>query len=357
MNILKKMTSNEKKYKIGLIAYSSDTGLGVQTYNFYKYMKPFKTLVVDLSDYNKMPVHHDRYHNARITKGIPTSEDFMWLLNGVDLVFVCETPLNYSLFSLARLKGVKTVLQYNYEFLDYLNKPDLPKPDYLAAPSTWNINKVKQLDIPIIDLPVPIDDSFIESRTISKCSTVVHIAGKQAIHDRNGTLDFLSAITRIGRGYKYKIYAQDLDDYTKRTIQNVQRKVDLEVIYNTQDYKDMYKDEGIIVIPRRYGGLCLPIQESLLAGMPVVMTDIEPNNEVLPNDWLCKAVKIKDYYSRTHIDVYGSHIVNLANKMIQFSNDNYMQKANKQALEIADRLKWSNMAKKYNSVFKEIIES
>jgi hypothetical protein len=40
-----------------------------------------------------------------------------WLSDDVDLIFVCETPLNYCLFEKAEAKGVPVVLQYNYEFL------------------------------------------------------------------------------------------------------------------------------------------------------------------------------------------------------------------------------------------------
>ena len=38
--------------KLGLIARADNTGLGMQTWEFYRAMKPEKTLVVDISAMN-----------------------------------------------------------------------------------------------------------------------------------------------------------------------------------------------------------------------------------------------------------------------------------------------------------------
>lgn len=37
-----------------------------------------------------------------------------------------------------------------------------------------------------------------------------------------------------------------------------------------------------MILPRKYAGLCLPMNEALMSGLPVIMTDIEPNNVILP---------------------------------------------------------------------------
>jgi glycosyltransferase involved in cell wall biosynthesis len=40
---------------------------------------------------------------------------------------------------------------------------------------------------------------------------------------------------------------------------------------------EMYQDQHLMVLPRRYGGLSLKVHESLDSGVPVIMPDIEPN--------------------------------------------------------------------------------
>jgi len=117
----------KSKMRIGLLAYSSDTGLGYQTREFYKHFPCAKVLIADLSKYNGMPLDHSWCTTEhKICDGFPSDGDCEWLVTDVDLVFVCETPLNYSLFTMASIRGVKTVQQFNYEFFDYFENPYSP---------------------------------------------------------------------------------------------------------------------------------------------------------------------------------------------------------------------------------------
>ncbi len=77
----------------------------------------------------------------------------------------------------------------------------------------------------------------------------------------------------------------------------------------------MYKDFDALILPRRYAGLCLPTNEALISGLPVIMTDTSPNNELLPKEWLVKCKKIGQFMTRTIIDIYGSDIKALAKKI------------------------------------------
>lgn len=346
--------------KIGLIAYSTDTGLGNQTQAFYDQMKPHKTLVVDLSKFNHMPTHHERYTDnphgtVQVIQGIPNCQAMEWLLDDVDLVFVCETPLNYCLMEKAKAKNVPVVLQYNYEFLDYLNRKDIEAPAVLAAPSIWNKKQVESLSIaPVIDLPVPVDTSIIKSREIAECRTIFHIAGKQAIHDRNGTMEFVQAALKCGRKFNFKIYAQELDGTTKEFIQKAQQQIDLELVMNTPNYLEMYASGDVLVLPRKYGGLCLPMQEALAHGVPVIMSDVEPNNHVLPKQWLVKADKTSSFMTRTEIDIYETDANFLAFKMCEFADSQFMSWSNKEAIEIGKGLKWEKLRQYYQTVFEQL---
>jgi glycosyltransferase involved in cell wall biosynthesis len=345
--------------KIGLLAFSTDTGLGNQTYNFFKNMKPHKTLIADLSRFNGMETHHDRFEGSdgmvRVAMGIPDCDGMDWLSDDVDVIFVCETPLNYCLFEKAEAKGVPVVLQYNYEFLDYLNS-DKPKPTVLAAPSTWHKKDVEALNIaPVIDLPVPTDASIIKSRIITECRTIFHTAGKQAIHDRNGTMTFIEAALKCGNKFKYKIYAQELDGTTITLIKKAQQVIDLELVMGVANYLDQYKDGDVLVIPRKYGGLCLPMQEALAHGIPVIMPDIEPNDFVLPKDWLVKATKTNSFMTRTMIDIYETDPNHLAFKMCQFGDEQFMRASNSEAIEIGKGLTWKKLTNYYQAIFEQLI--
>ena len=38
--------------KLGMFVRADRTGLGIQTYNAWKYMKPTKTMIIDIEQYN-----------------------------------------------------------------------------------------------------------------------------------------------------------------------------------------------------------------------------------------------------------------------------------------------------------------
>lgn len=352
--------------RIGLLAYSTDTGLGNQTYEFYKHMNPTKVLLVDLSRFNHMPTHHERYPGALICNGIPDGSHTDWLTNDVDIVFVCETPLNYNLYTQARKKGVKVVQQYNYEFLDYFREPDFDRPSVLAAPSAWNTEIVKSLlpDTPVMDWPVPVNNEYIQGCVRERLKTFTHIIGRPTASDRNGTLQFLDAVEQLGTAFDYEVFLQPPDDNrakfyflpVKERLQELASKIPtLKIIENVTNYNELYSGD-VLVMPRKYGGLCLPMQEALASGMPVIMTDISPNF-VLPKEWLVKSDYENELVAHTKITYYKADTNSLIESMLQFVDSEYLRRSSIEALKIADGLSWQTLKPIYNQLFENVLKS
>ena len=304
--------------RLGIVAYSTNTGLGVQTYNLYKYLKPTKVMLVDLFKLNGMETHHERFPGAQIVDGIPKNGDIDAFLVDLDVVFVCETPLNYYLFRRAKELGVKTVLQYNFELLDYFEQPKLPVPDVFAAPTWWRYN-----DVPFENktyLPVPIETKDVPYRVSDGVKTFLHIQGRPAVEDRNGVCIFAEAA---------RIIEEELPKRFQFIVRTQDRQVGQNLAYNAPwlkvsasdlpDSADLYKDGDVLVMPRKYGGLCLPVNEALARGMPVIMPDIEPNNRWLPDQWLVPAEKKGSVHTRLSIDLYECNARALANKMLELA--------------------------------------
>jgi hypothetical protein len=57
------------------------------------------------------------------------------------------------------------------------------------------------------------------------------------------------------------------------------------------------------------------MNEALLSGLPVFMTDVSPNNQVLPSDWLVESYTIGKLMTRTVLDVYSADPMQLAQKI------------------------------------------
>ena len=97
-------------------------------------------------------------------------------------------------------------------------------------------------------------------------------------------------------------------------------------IGNPDNRQDMYSGFDAMVLPRRYAGLCLPMNEALMSALPVFMTDISPNNAILPDKWLAKSIKIDVFRTKSIVDVYDVKPERLANIIDEYiSNDNKYQ--------------------------------
>lgn len=350
--------------KLGVLAYASQTGLGYQTRDYVKFLEPYRVMAVDLSPYNRMPIFHSWYPNAQWVHGIPQRSDIEAFLDGLDCILVAETPLNYELFSVANERKIKTIQVYNAEFLDYFRNPDWPHPTVLAAPTKWMIDKVEEAcpDIPVEVLGVPVDTNSLHSRRITKLRTITHIIGRPAVNDRNGTIQFLEAAKKIKK-YKYLIYLQTPADSraieyflpVHDAIEIAKKEIDLEVIENTKENKDLHGVSDLLVFPRKYGGNCMPMRESLACGVPVIMTDISPNFDFLPKDWLCEVSRHKNsFFAHTNIRYYKAEEASLMRTIKRFEDEYYLGNANKQAHDIGISLGWDRQKAKYIQLIEKL---
>ncbi|WP_280365923.1 glycosyltransferase [Nocardia wallacei] len=344
--------------RLGLIARAENTGLGIQTWEFHRHMQPAKTLVVQ-PDRGRVQFP-ERFPRATFIQGFPHRRHLEEFVDGLDVVFTAETPYNYDLFTVAHAAGVATVLQYNFEFLDYLQRRDLPRPDVLAAPSVWHYNDADAdgLFPRKVFLPVPIAlDRFPPRHRLTAATRFLHIVGRPAIHDRNGTGDLLTALAHVRSHITLTIRSQDPEYVskllrTKRLPSNVRVELGREV----ENYWDAYLGHDVLVMPRRFGGLCLPAQESLGAGMPVIMPDISPNETMCAREWLVPVRRTGEFRARSMIDLYTVDHRALAAKIDQFATDlAFFRTSQDAARALADDLSWQRRRPDYVELFDTLL--
>jgi glycosyltransferase involved in cell wall biosynthesis len=358
--------------KLGLIARADNSGLGMQTWEFYKHMKPDKTLVVDMSDHNGNRTYPERYGPEAVwSRGIPNIGAIDEFLQDLDVVFVAEAPYNYYLYQRARELGVKTAVQYNYEFFDWFMYPHFPMPDMLIAPSQWHYQDVdawaRERNIEHIYLHCPVNRDKLPFKSRDCYKTFLHVAGRAAAHDRNGTMTVIESAKYLQTNAKILIHFQGqqgvghqvthtLDDY-ETMIAAHNEKGNIIVRHEEIDnYEDIYKDGDALILPRRYGGNCLPLNEALSTGMPVIMPDISPNNSFLDATWLVPALKMAYFTPRTVIDIYGVPEQLLAAKIDEFAlmppeqADAHNQIAN----ALADKVSWDTMKPRYKEALERL---
>lgn len=330
--------------RIGVICRCDNTGLGLQTHNFYKHMHPHKTLVLDWKHIKGLPSHLERYQkgNVTIVKEI-TDEVLRSFLEDLDIVFTIETPYNNNLWDIAREMGVKTVLECNYEFLSAGFKPDL-----VLAPSVWNLAHIREMFPTAIYNPIPVDTKLLTPHRRQSAHTFLHIRGMNAIHDRNGTQTLLDALPHIK--------SKDIKIIIASQVGNLFVPDErVEVISEVENYEDLYEGCDALIFPRRYGGLCLPFNEAMAKGMPIIASDIEPNNILISRQLLLPAKKIRDFMCWQKIDVYDVDPRDLADAIdyLVENKKSYMM-LKQEALRTAKQLSWDN--NRYNEIFAKLLE-
>lgn len=323
--------------RVGLIARSDRTGLGNQTRNLARLIRPDEIMLIDSTYFNRNEQHPEMYAQYSITPigGFPTNTQVLEWLRGLDIVITCEVFYNLSFVDLAKRMGVKTINQYNWEFADYLRQPELTLPDKLVSPSKWHLRDARQLwgNVEYLPTPVFVDD-FEEVREHNYNRTgkkrFLHIMGRQAVNDRNGTQDLINAMRYSGEDFELVIKAQAGD------VANIYNDPRITIDTSSPENEiELYRDFDALILPRRYGGQCLPMTEALCAGLPVIMTDIEPNNQVLPPHWLVESEPIGQFMARTMIDMYAAVPHKLADRLEQFAEKDLRQ----------DKLKAYNIGK------------
>lgn len=329
--------------KIGAIVRCDTTGLGIQSKEFYDHI-PCKALVVDVSRVNQtMKQNHDWYPGAPIvyfTKNnrfpIQVIKDF---LKDIQVLVAFETSYDPSIFALCKLMGIKTVLQLNYEFLEYPSAT-VP-PDLFAAPSLWHYDEIPD---PKILLPVPVNTKKFKPNISYK--KFVHIAGKPAVHDRNGTTTFLNSLRYVKNDIEVTLRCQTSSIKIPPLPSHISIKTDFS---NQQQYQDNYSG-GVLVLPRKYGGLSLVINEAISAMMPVITSNVSPNFTWLPKEWLVGAKKTGSFQCKKKIDIYDCDELDLAAKIDEFCNFDFYQEAVIKTKALRDTISWDNLLPEYYKI-------
>src|SRR5690606_6547336 len=155
-----------------------------------------------------------------------------------------------------------------------LRDNNLPLPDVFLMPSYWHLDTMTDRfgDYRVMHLPPPIDPREFavardnNLRRDTNTLKILHIVGTLAIHDRNGTLDLLAALRHTNSNFSLTIHSQ-------HELPSEYYVDDSRVTYSIRNYEhsyEIYNDYDAVIIPRRYGGLCLVANEALMSGLPVI---------------------------------------------------------------------------------------
>jgi hypothetical protein len=146
--------------------------------------------------------------------GFPTDDECHRFLEGLTHVLTCETPYNIELIAEANRRGIRSYIQHNVEFLDHLNRPDLPLPTMFLAPSIWHLDMMEAKFPGRVKLLPPTDiftggPSTCNERGAEGKRRFLFVLGKPAHGDRNGVMLVMHAMQRSRSDYELVVKSQE----------------------------------------------------------------------------------------------------------------------------------------------------
>lgn len=298
----------------GLIVRADFTGLGNQTRSLCYMLKPDKVLIIDSTPFtgNKQNFFwYDEFNTDKVL-GFPDLSQLKQWFTGLTHVLTAETFYSDYAVNYAMRMGIKTYNQVNPEFYSHHVTP----PTKFFMPSHWYMSEYEEL-YPgrVVFLPPPLyPNDFKAARKInfyrSGKRRFLAVVGKYASKDRNGTKSIIEALPYTKSDFELVIKSQHPLEFTVTDDPRITVEIG-----NVEDQQDLYKDFDALIYPRRYGGLALPANEALMSGLPVIMTDISPNDETLRKEWLVRSRVVDKLTTRIELDVYGADPKALAEKI------------------------------------------
>ncbi len=269
--------------KLGIVARADSRGIAWQSLEMVRHLDPDRVLCVTMDDpdwpedLTRFEAWETHFVKSNLSQNLnerglsePACRAF---LNGLDVVLSVETVYDWQFLDWARDLRVRNIIQGNPEFYAHHHNPSWPDPTRWVWPTNWMIDELPGDTI----LPVPVvERPNVAAGPEEETLRVLHVAGKTAASDRNGTVEFIEAIPWMrGRIHVTIVTQEQRLPLTPRPKGSV--TVDV-ITGGVEDRWSMYEDQHLVVLPRKYGGLCLPAQEATACGVFVMMTDTPPND-------------------------------------------------------------------------------
>lgn len=298
---------------------------------------------MDLGEHGRSDVHLDRYDglDCRLVVGwAPSKRDRDWLLEGCDVLYSAETWYAPELPLEAAKRGVRTILHV---------MPELFGAGCIAD-ELWIPTTYRRKTLPPHRLvPVPVALDRFDYRPRTPAEHFAHIVAP-AMLDRNGTTSMLQALEAVTAPIRVTVQGAVS---TVRLPPRCPVKLDMEPRGYPENYWEIWPDDAdVLIMPRRYAGLSMPVQEAAARGMPSIMTALDPQCDwpgVYPVATRGRPRRVN--MAGGPVDVHEADPAQLVTAIEQIANNpDYAERLSRAARSWAEGLSWDTWAPRYRQV-------
>lgn len=265
---------------VAIIGRCDGGGLAALTREVHRHVRPARTLLLDLEEQGRGACTPDDYQAGGtdvfrcMFKGGIADRAIDWLTaEGVDTIWSAETFYDDRILRASHGNGIRSVVYAMPELAPWSSDSSAVWPRTITTPTSWRMDLMPP-NTAVLPMPVARDRlPYIERKQVRH---LYHVAGyplaPRAMLDRNGTEMLLAALPFVtSEGLRLTIRAG-------AGVVVPDTKVDVEVVSDPViDYWESYPaDIDLLVLPRRYGGLSLPVQECASLGVPSLMLQTDP---------------------------------------------------------------------------------
>lgn len=264
--------------RVGTFCYSHSRGLGHLARDFFRHGVITDVLVVE---HPNIPLQ-DWYPGApRTNLGALDTSLMRDFVRDKDVMLWFETPFWWPIVEYCHEVGVRTALCPMYE----VTPEHHPRPHRYLCPSLLDLDYFPP-DRSLY-LPLPVEYSW---RLRTHALHYVHNGGYLGLRGREGTTLLIEAMRYVESPLRLTIRVQENVSAEHQRMMAKDPRIDYHA--GTVPYEDLYAAGDVAVMPQKFNGCSLPMQEACASGMLVMASDRFPANAWLPKGPL---IPVSDY--------------------------------------------------------------
>lgn len=316
--------------RVGMITRCDLTGLGNQSQDWVNQLPIAKVLVAWGQGKQSDPSIYKGLEMRICEYGSPSLEEVDWFLKDIDVALFLETPYNWNLISEARKRGIKTIINPNYEQLLI----DIPEqPDMWLCTNTLNYKTINTENK--VYLPQPINRELFQFKKRKKARTFLFNNGNGGMHGRNGLTEFIEAINYVKSDVRFIINSQ----VPVEMINDSRVSVKL----GEQSLKEIWGEGDVFVHLRKFGAMTLPMNEAMSLGLPIIGINRDPENTYLPTELLVEPEGKYPFQvasEKIMIEACSFSPIKIAEKIDEIANKDISELSEKMN-ELAEKWNWT----------------
>lgn len=276
---------------LGIIGRCDSGGLGTLTSEVFRHLRPERTLLLHMGGAGRgdgNPAAYDAEGRTQVVYpaefgGKLAARAIDWLCaEGIDTLWSAETFYDDEVLLRAHQNGIRTVCYAMPELNPWnvgagrANVAQPIRPREIILPTAWESGRCPS-DVEILPFPIARDRLPWRQRGLTRKGEgerplhLYHVVGS-AMLDRNGTELLLAALPHLREPIRLTLRSEKgLREVFVGNGVTLEQTAEREIDY----WRSYPHDADVLVLPRRYGGLSLPIQEAASLGMPTVTLDTD----------------------------------------------------------------------------------